>query len=138
VTARRSWPHRTETATGLCQHGPMPEILSTFVADMATREIDERVRGLARLHVLDTLASAVACRDLEPSVVGRRYATAHSGGQGVTVLGTHETAAPADAVLASAMAAHGAEINDFIPSVFVQPGPAVVSVALALAEQRGL
>ena len=37
----------------------------------------------------------------------------------------------------SAMIVHGSEINDFIPSAFVQPGPAVVGVAFALAENRG-
>jgi 2-methylcitrate dehydratase PrpD len=35
------------------------------------------------------------------------------------------------------MIVHGSEINDFIPSAFVQPGPAVVGVAFALAENRG-
>jgi DNA-binding IclR family transcriptional regulator len=38
-----------------------------------------------------------------------------------------------DAVFASAMTAHGAEINDFCPSAFVQPGPAVVSAGLCAA-----
>jgi 2-methylcitrate dehydratase PrpD len=41
-------------------------------------------------------------------------------------------------VFASAMTAHGAEINDFIPSAFVQPGPSIVSATVALAEQRRL
>jgi 2-methylcitrate dehydratase PrpD len=35
------------------------------------------------------------------------------------------------------MTGHGAEINDFIPSAFVQPGPAVLSVGLAVAEVKG-
>lgn len=116
----------------------MAESLSEFIADMTARDLGSEVRDLAGRHVLDTLASVVACRDLEPSLVGRRFAAAHSGGAGVTILGTREHAAPVDAAFASAMTAHGAEINDFIPSVFVQPGPAIVSVALALAEQREL
>lgn len=116
----------------------MAEPLSDFVDSMRDRELGDDLRDLAARHVLDTLASVVACRDLEPAVVGRRYATAHSGGSGLTILGTRDRAAPVDAAFAAAMTAHGAEINDFIPSVFVQPGPAVVSVALALAEQRAL
>jgi 2-methylcitrate dehydratase PrpD len=40
-------------------------------------------------------------------------------------------------VFASAMTAHAAEINDFIPSAFVQPGPSIISAALGLAEARG-
>lgn len=97
-------------------------------------------REMGRLHILDTLASVVACRDLEPAILARNYAMALSGGvheSAATILGTPLRAGLADAAFASAMTAHGAEINDFIPSAFVQPGPAVVSVALALAEGTG-
>jgi hypothetical protein len=87
-----------------------------------TADIDPEVRELARRHVLDTLASVVACRDLEPAVVARRYALANSAGRASTILGTHRPGALVDAVFAGAMAGHGAEINDFMPSVFVQPG----------------
>ncbi len=114
--------------------------LARYIAGSQTADLSEAVRELARLHILDTLASIVACRDLTPAKVARAYAHAQSGGGGrqpATVLGTHEKASLTDAAFASAMTAHAAEINDFIPSVFVQPGPAVVSVALALAETRG-
>jgi 2-methylcitrate dehydratase PrpD len=111
-----------------------------FVAASPSVEIPEVVRDLARRHVLDTLASTVACRDLEPSVVARRYALANSGSTapGTTILGTHERASLIDDVFAGAMTAHGAEINDFMPSVFVQPGPAIVAAGIAVAEQRQL
>ena len=115
--------------------------LSAYVAGSQTAAIPEEFRGLARLHILDTLASIIACRDLAPARLARDFAIAQSGDarrSAATILGTTATAALGDAAFASAMAAHGAEINDFIPSAFVQPGPAVVSVALALAEQRGL
>jgi 2-methylcitrate dehydratase PrpD len=115
--------------------------LRSYIAESQTAEMPELFRELARRHLLDTLASVVACRDLEPARLARDFALAQSGDarrSAVTILGTTQTAAIGDAVFASAMAGHGAEINDFIPSAFVQPGPAVVSVALALAEQRGL
>jgi 2-methylcitrate dehydratase PrpD len=115
--------------------------LSTFVADSSTAQIRGDWRDLARLHILDTVASIVACRDLETATVARNYSLSISGGNGLTaatILGTHEKASIVDAVFAGAMAGHGAEINDFIPSAFVQPGPAIVSVALGLAEIRGL
>jgi 2-methylcitrate dehydratase PrpD len=114
--------------------------LSAYIAASQTAPIAEDVRARARLHILDTLASIVACRDLEPAVLARRFARAQSGdarANAATILGTRESAALMDAVFASAMAGHGAEINDFIPSALVQPGPSVVSAALALAEQRG-
>lgn len=115
--------------------------LSAYIAGSQTAAVPESFRSLGRLHILDTLASIVACRDLAPARLARDFAIAQSGDarrSAATILGTKATAALGDAAFASAMAAHGAEINDFIPSAFVQPGPAVVSVALALAEQRGL
>lgn len=120
-----------------------PEVtgpLSRFIAGAAQAEIPEATRELARRHILDTLASIVACRDLEPAVLARDFALAQSGDarrNAVTILGTTDRAALIDAVFASAMAGHGAEINDFIPSSFVQPGPSILSAALGLAELRG-
>ena len=115
--------------------------LCAYIARSQSAPVPESFRSLGRLHILDTLASIVACRDLAPARLARDFAIAQSGDarrSAATILGTKATAALGDAAFASAMAAHGAEINDFIPSAFVQPGPAVVSVALALAEQRGL
>jgi 2-methylcitrate dehydratase PrpD len=115
--------------------------LSNYIANSSTGHISNEWRDLARLHILDTLASIVACRDLEPAVVARNYSLSLSGGNGiagVTILGTHEKASIVDAVFAGAMAGHGAEINDFIPSAYVQPGPAIVAVAFGLAEKGGL
>lgn len=112
--------------------------LAAFIAASKTAPLPADIRLLAKLHILDTLASIVACRDLEPSELARKFALAHSGTCGAaTILGTRQSASLIDAVFASAMTAHGAEINDFIPSAFVQPGPAIVSAAIALAETRG-
>lgn len=129
---------------GLAQNRPdaAPKVtapISAFIAGIQTAPIPEDILDLGRRHILDTLASTVACRDLEPSVLARRYALAQSGDarrSAVTILGTRDRAALVDAAFASAMTAHGAEINDFIPSAFVQPGPSIVSAAIALAEQR--
>lgn len=114
--------------------------LAMYVARARTAHIPEDFRELARRHILDTLASIVACRDLIPSELARDYSLGQSGGaakNAATILGTREKAALVDAVFASAMTAHGAEINDFIPSAFVQPGPSIVSASIALAEVRG-
>lgn len=122
--------------------GPAPKVtapLSAFIAGSQAMPVPEEILDLGRRHILDTLASVVACRDLEPAVLARKYALAQSGDarrSSATILGTHQRAGLVDAVFASAMTAHGAEINDFIPSAFVQPGPAIVSAAIALAEQR--
>jgi 2-methylcitrate dehydratase PrpD len=113
--------------------------LASYIAGIRTARIPDEHRDLARQHILDTLASIVACRDLEPSVLARKYATLQSDGVGknaATMLGTKQKASLSDAVFASAMTGHGAEINDFIPSAFVQPGPSIIAAALGLAETR--
>ena len=128
------------SADGAAQTVKVTPALSAFIANSQDAPISEEIRGLGRLHILDTLASIVACRDLEPAVLARNFSLAQSGDarkSAVTILGTTDKAALMDAVFASAMAGHGAEINDFIPSAFVQPGPSIVSAAIALAEQRG-
>lgn len=119
---------------------PVEPALAAYLTGALQADPPEAHREMGRLHILDTLASVVACRDLEPATLARDYAIALSGeatGAAATILGTRRRASLVDAAFASAMAAHGAEINDFIPSAFVQPGPAVVSVALAAAERYG-
>ncbi len=114
--------------------------LSAYIAGSTSAPIPEDFRELGRRHILDTLAAIVASRDLEPAVLARNFALDQSGDaskNAATILGTNSKAGLSDAVFASAMTAHAAEINDFIPSAFVQPGPAIVSAAIALAERRG-
>ena len=113
--------------------------LGAYIAGSQTAVLPDAIRELARLHILDTLAAIVACRDLASAKLARAFAASQSGGarrHAATMLGVGERAGIVDAVFASAMTAHAAEINDFIPSAFVQPGPAVVSVACGLAEAR--
>lgn len=120
---------------------PITDGLSHFIAESQRAEISDETLELGKRHLLDTLASIVACRDLEPAELARRFALSSSGdvrSNATTILGTREKASLTDSVFAGAMTAHGAEINDFIPSAFVQPGPAIVSACIGLAENRGL
>ncbi|QKG72198.1 MmgE/PrpD family protein [Erythrobacter mangrovi] len=116
---------------------PVAPLLTHYIADAPRHEVPEGIRERARLHILDTLASIVACSSLEAAVLGRRYANALSPGGGSPILGTRETSSAIDAVFASAMTAHAAEINDFIPSAYVQPGPSIVPVAIEATRQHG-
>jgi len=137
--AQASGGHNTVQPSSVIPQPPVMAPLKAFISGAATSVIDEETRELGRRHILDTLASAVACRDLEPSVVARNYALEMSGdvrAGAVTILGTRQTASLVDAVFAGAMTAHGAEINDFIPSAYVQPGPAVVATAIGVAERN--
>lgn len=132
----------SEAETPPAAAGPaVTPALCRFILEARDRSPPEPILELGRLHILDTLASAVACRDLKPAILARRFAAAQSGDarrSAATMLATRERAALLDAAFASAMTAHAAEINDFIPAALVQPGPAVVSSVLGLAEQRGL
>ena len=107
--------------------------LTAYIAGAAGHSVPPEIRERAHLHILDTLASIIACNSLKASELGRRYAAAMSPDGGSPILGSMQTASPVDAVFASAMTAHAAEINDFIPSAYVQPGPAIVPTALETA-----
>lgn len=118
------------------------EQVSDYIAGATARPLQETTRRLASLHLLDTLAAMVACRDLDAAVVARRYVanrvgTSHAGARAATILTTSERAPLVDAVFAGAMTGHAAEINDFVPSVFVQPGPSVVATAIGVGEVVG-
>lgn len=117
---------------------PVMPALTDYIAGAQTAAVPDRVRERARMHILDTLASIVACRDLEAARLGRAYAVGQSGKGKTTILGTRERTGLVDGAFAGAMTAHAAEINDFIPSAYVQPGPSIISAALALAEARSL
>lgn len=111
--------------------------LAAYLAQSSAAEVPAEIEEKARLHILDTLASIVACRELGPAVASRTFAVRNSGSAEVPILGSTVTASLVDAAFASAMTAHAAEINDFCPSAYVQPGPAVVSTALLLSRVRG-
>lgn len=135
---------RAQTGTGEAsipasatpQTQPVMPALTDYIASGQSAPVPEPVRERARMHILDTIASIVACRDLEAARLGRAYALGPGGKGDTTILGTRERAGIVDAVFASAMAGHAAEINDFVPSAYIQPGPSIVSASMALAEQR--
>ncbi len=115
---------------------PVGAALADYIVDGRTAPLPDAVRELARLHILDTIVSAMACRDLEPSRLARSFARTQGTGAS-TILGSSERTSLSEAAFAGAMSANAAEINDFIPSAFVHPGPAVLAVALAVAQQNG-
>lgn len=114
--------------------------LSDFITTSLTADWPEETLELGRRHILDTIASIVVCGDRETARLAREFVVTQSGSvaAGAPILGTTQTAALRDAVFASALIAHGAEINDFCPSAFVQPGPSVVSSALCVAAMHHL
>ena len=124
-------------APGDADFVPVMPDLTDYMAGARTASVPASIRERARLHILDTLASIVACHPLEAAQLGRTYASAMSGGGGSPIFASRDTASPIDAVFANAMTAHAAEINDFIPSAYVQPGPSIVSAGMELARSKG-
>jgi len=132
-----------QTAPRPASSGPQSaqwsEPLTRYITQSQTAALPEETVELAKRHLLDTLAAIVACRDLDASVTGRRFALAQSAGAKVApLLGTRERATLLDAILASGMTAHAAEINDFCPSAFVQPGASIVPTVLCLGDTRNV
>jgi 2-methylcitrate dehydratase PrpD len=113
------------------------EALASYISNSQTAAIPEATRELGRRHILDTLAAIVACRDLQAAAVARAFVkTQSAGANAAPILGTRERSALLDAILASGMTAHAAEINDFCPSAYTQPGASIVPVTLCVGEMR--
>lgn len=118
--------------------GPSPTpALSRFIASSQSSMIPEEMLELGKRHILDTLASLIVSANLKPARLARNFAIAHGGsGTDATLLTTDRKTTLLDAIFANAMTAHAAEINDFCPSAFVQPGPPILSVLLAFGEMH--
>jgi len=119
------------------QSAAWSEPLTRYIVESQTAALPADAVELAKRHLLDTLAAIVACRDLEAATTARRFAKVQSAGaKTAPMLGTKDRASLLDAIMASGMTAHAAEINDFCPSAFVQPGASIVPVTLCLGDVR--
>ncbi|HYM35648.1 MAG TPA: MmgE/PrpD family protein, partial [Steroidobacteraceae bacterium] len=111
--------------------------LTRYIVESQSAALPEEIRELAKRHLLDTLAAIVACRDLDAATVSRKFALAQSAGaRTAPILGTTQRASLLDAIFAGAMCAHSAEINDYCPSAFTQPGASIVPATLCLGVTR--
>jgi 2-methylcitrate dehydratase PrpD len=111
--------------------------LAEFIANSYRASWPDDILEHGRLHILDTVAAIVVCRDLPAATLALNYVSAQGMTErGATILGTNMRAPVAEAAFAGAMAGHAAEINDYSPSAFVQPGPSAVATAFALGEVR--
>ncbi|MBN1380928.1 MAG: MmgE/PrpD family protein [Deltaproteobacteria bacterium] len=117
-------------------NGPSPAgPLSQYIADSQTAALPDEIWELAKRHFLDTFASLIVSSPLKPARLAHAFAQFHGGNSGPAhLLTTDRTTGLIDAIFANAITAHAAEINDFCPSAFVQPGPPIISTVFALAE----
>ena len=119
----------------------LPDIsqaIAKYIASSQSAPIPNEPRELAKRHILDTFVSMVVSAQLKPARIAREFAL-FNGGKADTahLLTTNRTTTLLDAILANAITAHAAEINDFCPSAFVQPGPPIVSTVFGIGETTG-
>lgn len=128
----REDPH---LASSQLDYPSITEPLAKYISESQFTTIPDDVVELAKRHILDTLASMVVSSQLKPSRLGRQFAL-FNGGKADTahLLTTNQTTTLLDAIFANAVTAHAAEINDFCPSAFVQPGPPIISTVLSIGE----
>jgi 2-methylcitrate dehydratase PrpD len=109
------------------------DVLASHVAGALERPLPARASEATTLHVLDTLASAVAGSRLPAGIAGREYARSRAA-DGPSPIVADPCGAPIEhAVLANAMAAHADESDDTHELSKSHPGCSVVPVALATA-----
>ncbi len=116
--------------------GPSPTpALANYIAESQWANIPADILELGKRHILDTLASLIVSSPLKPAQLAQRFARVNGGMNGpATILTTEDKTTLLDAIFANAMTAHAAEINDFCPSAFVQPGPSILSTLLSIGE----
>jgi 2-methylcitrate dehydratase PrpD len=111
------------------------EPLAEYIWKSPLASIPEEICELAKRHILDTLASLVVSSRLKPARLAREFALSHGmGATAAHILTTSHKTTILDAIFANAITAHAAEINDFCPSAFVQPGPPVLATVFGIGE----
>ncbi|MEW6186735.1 MAG: MmgE/PrpD family protein [Thermodesulfobacteriota bacterium] len=114
------------------------QALAAYLASSQSAILPEEPFELAKRHILDTFVSIVVSAGLKPARLAREFALYHGGkADSAHLLTTTQTTTLLDAVMSNAITAHAAEINDFCPSAFVQPGPPIVSSVFGIGETTG-
>lgn len=116
--------------------GPSPTpALSAYIANSQTDTIPDDILELGKRHILDTLTSLIVSAKLKPALLSQQYAEVQGGGATTaSILTTNKKTSLIEAIFANSMTAHAAEINDFCPSAFVQPGPPILSTLIGFGE----
>lgn len=112
-------------------------MLCASLASLQYERIPQRVTERAKDLVLDHLGVALHASPLPWSQMVREHVLAQGDRAESTVYG-YGAAAPRNAALANATAAHGIELDDTHDASMSHPGAVVIPVALALAEARQL
>jgi len=131
-TARGDHP-----AAGASQAGAAePSVAQRWAAFIRATDLASLPAGVvaqAKSRLLDSLATALAARDLPVPTVARRFVQANSGP--ATVVGYGDRLPTVDAAFVNATLVNGCTHDDFLAKS--HPGAVVVPAALAAGEARG-
>lgn len=106
---------------------------AAFIHDTDLRDLPADTVARAKSRLLDSLATALAARDLPVPAVARRFVRANSGP--ASVIGHAERLPTVDAAFVNATLVNGCTHDDFIAKS--HPGAVCIPAALALGEAHG-
>ncbi len=109
--------------------------LARFIAGLSYKDLPPQVIERGKTRILDALSSCFAGRDLPWSQIAAKLVENSKGRS--TILGYEAKVAAIDAALANAVLSHSILMEDYALGAG-HPGPVVVPVALAVAEEEGL
>ena len=98
--------------------GSMPEVtdhVARFALETRYEAVPERVRSLAKAHILDALGLALAGAAAPGSRIVQAYVASLGCGGGAPVFGTSLATAPRFAALANGAAIHAHDYDDTCP-----------------------
>lgn len=114
----------------------LSEGIAQFLASARYETLPPEAVSQAKRAILDTLGVALAgCHEDAPRIVAQQAGKA--GGDGATLLGWPQRAAPAEAALVNGTAAHALDYDDVNVSMRGHPSAPVLPAVLALGEAVG-
>jgi 2-methylcitrate dehydratase PrpD len=117
----------------------LSEQLAGHLVALKLAEVPDVVVQAAKLHILDSLGCLLAGTRLEPGKLAYDLAVVTSGGADftATLFGSDARVAYLDAVQATAVAAHCAEMDDIHSGAGTCIGAMIVPALIAMAEKHG-
>lgn len=113
---------------------PLTTRLTQYILDLKWENIPKHVQDRARDRFLDAISTGVAGRDIDVSQVVRKT-TAHNGTGPCTSLVDNVLRNAGDAALVNGTSCHSILYEDISPTNSDHPGPMMVPVTLAVAEE---
>jgi len=117
---------------------PVTDRLAQFITETEFSTVSEQTRANAKLHILDTLGTALAGSDQPVATIALDYCKRLGASQEATIWGTASKAAVSTAAFADGLFAHALDFDDWDAFIHVgHPTSMLMGAALPLAESIG-